>query len=202
MDYMAVVIIGCALVTFIPRVIPALFIDKLDFSPKVDKFLNLIPYTALAALICPGVLTVDNQLWYIGLIGAIVAAGLAWKKVPLGAIVILTVVILIGVYSIVPFFYGDLMDINEALFIYINQHLQNPTLDMIMSGITDLGGFIILILAVFALLIFAHLTKRRTLKRVAIIALVALLLSDLIAVFLKNYVHEPRPFMALKMCIS
>lgn len=104
MDYMAVVIIGCALVTFIPRLIPALFIDKLDFSPKVDKFLNLIPYTALAALICPGVLTVDNQLWYIGLIGAIVAAGLAWKKVPLGAIVILTVVILIGVYSIVPFF--------------------------------------------------------------------------------------------------
>lgn len=104
MDYMAIVIIGCTLVTFIPRMIPALFIDRLDFSPKVDKFLNLIPYTALAALICPGVLTVDNQLWYIGLIGAIVAAGLAWKKVPLGAIVILTVVILIGVYSIVPFF--------------------------------------------------------------------------------------------------
>ena len=104
MDYMALVILGCALVTFIPRLIPALFIDKLDFSPKVEKFLNLIPYTALAALICPGVLTVDNQLWYIGLIGAIVAAGLAWKKVPLGAIVILTVVILIAVYSIVPFF--------------------------------------------------------------------------------------------------
>lgn len=97
------VILGCAVVTFIPRLIPALFIDKLDFSPKVEKFLNLIPYTALAALICPGVLTVDSQLWYIGLIGAIVAAGLAWKKVPLGAIVILTVVILIAVYSIVPF---------------------------------------------------------------------------------------------------
>ena len=90
------------------------------------------------------------------------------------------------------------MDINEALFIYINQHLQNPTLDMIMSGITDLGGFIILILVVLALIIFAHLTKRQTLKRVAIIALIALLLSDLIAVFLKNYVHEPRPFMTLK----
>lgn len=104
MDYMALVIIGCAIVTFIPRLIPALFIDRLDFSPKVEKFLNLIPYTALAALICPGVLTVDNQLWYIGLIGAIVAAGLAWKKVPLGAIVVLTVVILIAVYSIVPFF--------------------------------------------------------------------------------------------------
>lgn len=104
MDYMALVILGCAVVTFIPRLIPALFIDKLEFPPKVEKFLNLIPYTALAALICPGVLAVDNQLWYIGLIGAIVAAGLAWKRVPLGAIVILTVVILIAVYSIVPFF--------------------------------------------------------------------------------------------------
>lgn len=104
MDYVMLVILGCAIVTFIPRLIPALFIDKLNFSPKVEKFLNLIPYTALAALICPGVLTVDSQLWYIGLIGAVVAAGLAWKKVPLGAIVILTVVVLISVYSIVPFF--------------------------------------------------------------------------------------------------
>ena len=104
MDYIMIVILGCAVVTFIPRLIPALCIDRLNFSPKVEKFLNLIPYTALAALICPGVLTVDNQLWYIGLIGAVVAAGLAWKKVPLGAIVILAVVVLITVYSIVPFF--------------------------------------------------------------------------------------------------
>ena len=104
MDYINMVILGCALVTFIPRLIPALFIDKLDFSPKFEKFLNLIPYTALAALICPGVLTVDSQIWYIGLIGAVVAAGLAWKRMPLGAIVILTVIILITVYSIIPFF--------------------------------------------------------------------------------------------------
>ena len=102
MDYINLVILGCAVVTFIPRLIPALFIDKLNFSPKFEKFLNLIPYTALAALICPGVLTVDNQLWYIGLIGAVVAAGLAWKKVPIGAIVILTVVVLITVYSLIP----------------------------------------------------------------------------------------------------
>jgi branched-subunit amino acid transport protein len=104
MDYINLVILGCAVVTFIPRLIPALFVDRLNFSPKFEKFLNLIPYTALAALICPGVLTVDSQLWYIGLIGAIVAAGLAWKKAPLGAIVIITVVVLITVYSIVPFF--------------------------------------------------------------------------------------------------
>ena len=104
MDYIMMVILGCTIVTFIPRLIPALFINRLNFPPKAEKFLNLIPFTALAALICPGVLTVDNQMWYIGLIGAVVAAGLAWKKVPMGAIVILTVVILIAVYSIVPFF--------------------------------------------------------------------------------------------------
>ena len=104
MDYIMMVILGCTIVTFIPRLIPALFINRLNFPPKAEKFLNLIPFTALAALICPGVLTVDNQMWYIGLIGAVVAAGLAWKKVPMGAIVILTVVILIAVYSVVPFF--------------------------------------------------------------------------------------------------
>ena len=60
-------IILCALVTFIPRVIPAIFMERLNFSPKFEKFLNLIPYTALAALICPGVLTVDPNLSYIGL---------------------------------------------------------------------------------------------------------------------------------------
>lgn len=98
------VILGCALVTFIPRLIPAIFVNKLNFGPKIEKFLNLIPYTALASLICPGVLTVDSQLWYIGLIGAVIAAGLSWKKVPLGAIVILTVVILVTVYSLIPMF--------------------------------------------------------------------------------------------------
>ena len=90
----AYMIIGCALVTFIPRLIPAVFVDKLNFGPGFEKFLNLIPFTALAALICPGVLTVDPNIWYIGLAGAIVAAALAWKKVPLGAIVIITVIAL------------------------------------------------------------------------------------------------------------
>ena len=83
MDYMALVILGCAVVTFIPRLIPALFIDKLEFPPKVEKFLNLIPYTALAALICPRVLTVDNQLWYIGLIGALWQRDLPGRGFPL-----------------------------------------------------------------------------------------------------------------------
>ena len=102
MDSITLMILGCAIVTFIPRLIPAVFVEKLNFNKKTEKFLNLIPFTALTALIVPGVLTVDTQLWYIGLVGAIVAAILSWKKVPLGAIVIITVIILIAVYSFVP----------------------------------------------------------------------------------------------------
>ena len=103
MDYIMLMILGCAIVTFIPRLFPAILVGKINFSRKTEKFLNLIPYTALTALIVPGVLTVDNQLWYIGLIGAIVAGSLSWKKVPLGAIVILTVVVLISVYTVVGY---------------------------------------------------------------------------------------------------
>ena len=65
--------------------------------------MNLIPYTALAALICPGVLTVDTQYWFVGLVGALVAAGLAWKKVHIGVIVVITVIALICVYMLIPF---------------------------------------------------------------------------------------------------
>lgn len=96
-------IIALALVTFIPRLIPSLFAGRVSFSPKVGKFLNIIPYTALAALICPGVLTVDTQYWFVGLIGALVAAGLAWKKVHIGVIVVITVIALICVYMLIPF---------------------------------------------------------------------------------------------------
>lgn len=95
-------IIVVAIVTFIPRLIPALFVGKIEFPPKVEEFLNLIPYTALAALICPGVLTVDTNYWFVGLVGAIVAAGLAWKKVHIGLIVVITVIALICLYMLIP----------------------------------------------------------------------------------------------------
>lgn len=76
-------ILGMAVVTYIPRAIPAVMIEKLRFGAKVEKFLNLIPYTAMAALIFPGVLTVDAGKPLIGLAGALAAGLLAWRKKPL-----------------------------------------------------------------------------------------------------------------------
>ena len=61
-DFEIVLLIICmALVTYIPRVIPVMFIGKIKISSKVEKFLKLIPYTAMAALIFPGVLNVDKD---------------------------------------------------------------------------------------------------------------------------------------------
>ena len=72
---------GMMAVTYIPRALPAVLIEKMRFRAKMEKFLKLIPYTAMSALIFPGVFTVDaNPL--IGISGAAVAGLLAWKKCP------------------------------------------------------------------------------------------------------------------------
>ena len=49
------IILGMCVVSFLPRVIPALFISKVKFSPFLKRFLDLIPYTAMTALVFPGI---------------------------------------------------------------------------------------------------------------------------------------------------
>ncbi len=94
-------ILGMALVTYLPRVLPAFVIGKLTFSRRVEKFLNLIPYTAMAALIFPGVLTTDPDHWYIGVIGAAVAVGLSCiKKIPSVTVVVASVAAVMVTYVI------------------------------------------------------------------------------------------------------
>jgi branched-subunit amino acid transport protein len=75
------IILGMTAVTYIPRALPAVILDKLKFSAKVEKFLKLIPYTAMTALIFPGIFTVDTAHPAIGIVGGLVAILLAWRKV-------------------------------------------------------------------------------------------------------------------------
>ncbi|MFD1361361.1 AzlD domain-containing protein [Lentibacillus salinarum] len=72
------IIIGMALVTMIPRVIPAYIVDKLQFRDWVNRWLNAIPFAALGALIFPGILSVIPNRPYIGLLGGLAAVALAF----------------------------------------------------------------------------------------------------------------------------
>ena len=94
-------ILGMAAVTYIPRAIPAVLIDKMKFGQKIEKFLKLIPYTAMAALIFPGVLTVDSEKTYIGIAGGIIAGFFAWKKAPLIVCVLAAIAVDFVLYLII-----------------------------------------------------------------------------------------------------
>lgn len=83
-----VIIIGMALVTMIPRIIPAFIVDKLQFRDWVNRWLAAIPYAALGALIFPGILSVIPEQPLIGLLGGAAAVLLAY----LGLNVILVVI--------------------------------------------------------------------------------------------------------------
>ncbi|GGJ87981.1 hypothetical protein GCM10007063_08060 [Lentibacillus kapialis] len=83
-----IIIIGMALVTMIPRVVPAFIVDKLQFRDWINRWLNAIPFAALGALIFPGILSIIPDQPLVGVIGGIVAVALAY----LGLNVILVVI--------------------------------------------------------------------------------------------------------------
>lgn len=93
-------IIGMTLVTYIPRMLPSVLIEKMRFGPKMEKFLNLIPYTAMAALIFPGVFTVDAAHPIIGVAGGAAAFLLAWKKCPVMVCVLAAIAVDFALYLI------------------------------------------------------------------------------------------------------
>ena len=76
-------------VTYLPRMIPSLVCDKLHFGRKFKKFLELIPYAAMTALVFTGVISVVPDMWIIGVAGALVAVLLSLvKKMPVALVVV------------------------------------------------------------------------------------------------------------------
>jgi len=101
MNYPAIfLILGMAVVTYIPRALPAVVIDRVRVNPKVGKFLRLIPYTAMAALIFPGIVTVDTERMDIGIVGGLTAGILAWLKFPVIICVIAAIVVDMVLYLV------------------------------------------------------------------------------------------------------
>jgi len=70
-------ILGMTLVTYLPRLLPAIFLDRFEFPGWFKRWLKNIPYAALGALIFPGVLLVDQEQPLLGLLGGLSALGLS-----------------------------------------------------------------------------------------------------------------------------
>ncbi len=50
------------LVTYLPRLLPMLFLSGRTLSPWIAKWLSFVPATVLAALLAPGLLCPEGQL--------------------------------------------------------------------------------------------------------------------------------------------
>ncbi|UOE93216.1 AzlD domain-containing protein [Alkalihalobacillus sp. LMS39] len=91
------VIIGMAIVTYIPRLLPLILLDAKKIPPFVQAVLRNVPYAALGALIFPGVLFIHESIWF-GIIGAIVAIVIAYLGANL-IIVVISSIFVLFIYS-------------------------------------------------------------------------------------------------------
>jgi branched-subunit amino acid transport protein len=75
-------VLGMAAVTYLPRVLPFFFLQKIQLSPFWKRFLRFIPFSALGALIFPDILSSvgEGKTLEAG-IATLVCVGLAWLRV-------------------------------------------------------------------------------------------------------------------------
>ena len=73
-------ILGMSLVTYLPRLVPLLFLSKKELSDNLKLFLQYIPYASLSILIVRGILTSPKEMIIPTIVGVTVAALIAYKK--------------------------------------------------------------------------------------------------------------------------
>ena len=95
-----ILIFFLCLSTYIPRVLPALFMDKIQVSGRFSTFLQLIPYTAMASLIFLAILYVDDNIW-VGIVAGVVAVIASLKKLPIIGVVLSSVIVCVIFYAFV-----------------------------------------------------------------------------------------------------
>ncbi|MCT4621306.1 MAG: AzlD domain-containing protein [Marinisporobacter sp.] len=80
MNNQVLLILGMMLVTYIPRLLPFVIVSGKKLPSKLDQFLQYIPYTALGALIIPGVFSATPEMPHASLVGMGFAFVYAWYK--------------------------------------------------------------------------------------------------------------------------
>jgi branched-subunit amino acid transport protein len=86
------VILGMALVTYLPRLIPSFFMDRIQFPSWFERWLRGIPFAVLGALIFPGILLVEKDQPLIGVAGGITALLLALLNLHITLVMIGTII--------------------------------------------------------------------------------------------------------------
>lgn len=78
-DYIPL-ILGMMAVTYLPRLLPFFMLHGKSLPPAIKRFLGIVPYTALSALILRGILEADAGMLLATSLG-ILASGIAsWFK--------------------------------------------------------------------------------------------------------------------------
>lgn len=85
-------IVGMAVVTYLPRLLPILFLSGKNLQPLLAAWLRLIPPAVLAAMLTPSLIIRDNEVVMASdnlfLWGGVVAFVVAWKFKSLSATVL------------------------------------------------------------------------------------------------------------------
>lgn len=92
-------IIGMGLVTYIPRMLPFVLFKGKELPPFIQGVLKNVPYATLGALVFPGILLIQKDIWY-GVLGAAAAFIAAF----LGANVIVVVIGSITILAVYSYF--------------------------------------------------------------------------------------------------
>lgn len=92
-------LLGMAIVTYIPRVFPLTFLEGRKLPPVISGVLSNIPFAVLGALIFPAILYVQQGNLLFGIIGAVVAFTLAiiYSNV---MVVVLGTISVLAIYSL------------------------------------------------------------------------------------------------------
>ncbi len=85
------IIVGMALVTYIPRALPGLLLERYHLPPRAVQWLRQVPYAALGALIFPGIVQGEKPL--VGVVSGLTAALLGWLGVHLVLVMGITIVV-------------------------------------------------------------------------------------------------------------
>lgn len=92
-------LLGMAVVTYLPRAIPLTFLEGRELHPAVSGVLRNIPFAVLGALIFPAILYAQPDDLLFGILGFASAALIAWLGGGVMGTVLGTIAIL-AVYSL------------------------------------------------------------------------------------------------------